>query len=259
MTPSVVAFTPDGERLVGQVARRQAILNPEGTIYSAKRFIGRTWDEVQEEVKIVSYKVVRGQNDAVRFEVRGKQHSPEEISAMILRKLADDAAKNLGERVTEAVITVPGLLQRRPAPGDEGRRHDRRARGAPHHQRAHRRRARLRPRQEGAGDRPGLRPRRRDLRRLDPRRRRRRRRGARDQRRRPPRRRRLRQADRRPPGGGVQARPGHRPAQRPPGAPASLRGAPSGPRSSSRRPPRRRSACPSSRPTQPGRSTCRRR
>jgi molecular chaperone DnaK len=109
-TPSVVAFTPDGERLVGQVARRQAILNPEGTIYSVKRFIGRTWDEVQEELKIVAYKVARGQNDAVRIEVRGKQYSPEEISAMILRKLADDAAKNLGERVTEAVITVPAYF-----------------------------------------------------------------------------------------------------------------------------------------------------
>src|SRR3954462_8034875 len=91
-TPSVVAFTEDGQRLVGQVARRQAILNPEATIYSAKRFIGRTWGEVDEEAKIVSFKVVRGPNDAVRFEVRGKQYAPEEIAAEILRKLGNDAA-----------------------------------------------------------------------------------------------------------------------------------------------------------------------
>jgi molecular chaperone DnaK len=109
-TPSVVAFTEDGQRLVGQVAKRQAILNPEATLYSVKRFIGRKWGEVDEEAKIVSYKVVRGPDDAVRFEVRGKQYAPEEISAMILRKLADDAGKYLGERVTEAVITVPAYF-----------------------------------------------------------------------------------------------------------------------------------------------------
>jgi molecular chaperone DnaK len=109
-TPSVVAFTDDGQRLVGQVAKRQAILNPEATIYSAKRFVGRKWDEVEEESKIVSYKVVKGPNDAVRFEVRGKQYAPEEISALVLRKLAEDAAKFLGERVTEAVITVPAYF-----------------------------------------------------------------------------------------------------------------------------------------------------
>src|SRR5687767_10945007 len=109
-TPSVVAFTEDGQRLVGQVAKRQAILNPEATIYSVKRFIGRKWGEVDEESKIVSYKVVRGPNDAVRFEVRGKQYAPEEISALILRKLAEDAGKFLGERVTEAVITVPAYF-----------------------------------------------------------------------------------------------------------------------------------------------------
>jgi molecular chaperone DnaK len=109
-TPSVVAFTEDGQRLVGQVAKRQAILNPEATIYSAKRFIGRKWGEVDEEAKTVTYKVVKGPNDAVRFEIRGKQYAPEEISAIILRKLADDAAKNLGEKVTEAVITVPAYF-----------------------------------------------------------------------------------------------------------------------------------------------------
>ena len=122
-TPSVVAFTDDGQRLVGQVARRQAILNPEATIYSAKRFIGRRWGEVDEEAKIVSYKVVRGPDDAVRFEVRGRQYAPEEISAQVLRKLAQDAARFLGERVTEAVITVPAYFNdtQRQATKDAGR------------------------------------------------------------------------------------------------------------------------------------------
>ena len=196
-TPSVVAFTEDGQRLVGQVAKRQAILNPEATIYSAKRFIGRKWDEVDEEAKIVSYKVVKGPDDAVRFEVRGKQYAPEEISALILRKLADDAAKFLGEKVTEAVITVPAYFNdaQRQATKDAGKIAG--PRGPAHHQRADGRRARLRPRQEGPGDRARLRPRRRHLRRLAARRRRRRGRGALHERRRPPRRRRLRQADRR--------------------------------------------------------------
>jgi len=123
VTPSVVAFTPDGQRLVGQVAKRQAILNSEGTIYSAKRFIGRKWGEVDEEAKIVSYEVVKGPNDAVRFQVRGTQHSPEEISALVLRKLADDAAKYLGERVTEAVVTVPAYFNdaQRQATKDAGK------------------------------------------------------------------------------------------------------------------------------------------
>jgi molecular chaperone DnaK len=109
-TPSVVAFTESGERLVGQLAKRQAIMNPKGTIYSVKRFIGRRFDEVQEEIRTVTYDVVEGPNGMVRISVRGKLYSPEEISAMILRKLADDAGKNLGERVTEAVITVPAYF-----------------------------------------------------------------------------------------------------------------------------------------------------
>jgi molecular chaperone DnaK len=110
LTPSVVAFTKTGERLVGQLAKRQAVLNPENTIFSAKRFIGRRFSEVQSELKNVPYKVVPGPNDAVRFEIMGKQYSPEEISALILRKLADDASKYLGERVTDAVITVPAYF-----------------------------------------------------------------------------------------------------------------------------------------------------
>jgi molecular chaperone DnaK len=123
VTPSVVAFTDDGQRLVGQVAKRQAILNPQATIYSAKRFIGRRFDEVDEETKIVSYKVVKGANDAVRFEIRGKQYAPEEISALVLRKLAEDAAKFLGEKVTEAVITVPAYFNdaQRQATKDAGK------------------------------------------------------------------------------------------------------------------------------------------
>src|SRR5579875_888368 len=122
-TPSVVAFTEDGQRLVGQVAKRQAILNPQATIYSAKRFIGRRWGEVDEESKIVSYRVVGGPNDAVRFDVRGRQYAPEEISALVLRKLAEDAGKFLGERVTEAVITVPAYFNdaQRQATRDAGR------------------------------------------------------------------------------------------------------------------------------------------
>src|SRR6202140_3883401 len=123
VTPSVVAFTEDGQRLVGQVAKRQAILNPEATVYSAKRFIGRRWGEVDEEAKIVSYKVVKGPNDTVRFEIRGKQYAPEEISALVLRKLAEDASKFLGEKVTEAVITVPAYFNdaQRQATRDAGR------------------------------------------------------------------------------------------------------------------------------------------
>ncbi|WP_413798367.1 molecular chaperone DnaK [Streptomyces iranensis] len=109
-TPSVVAFTDTGERLVGQLARRQAILNPKGTIYSAKRFIGRHYDEVSAEAKAVAYDVVPDEGGLARFKVGEKLYSPEEISAQVLRKLADDAGKQLGERVTEAVITVPAYF-----------------------------------------------------------------------------------------------------------------------------------------------------
>jgi molecular chaperone DnaK len=123
LTPSVVAFTKSGERLVGQIARRQAVLNPENTIYSAKRFIGRRYGEVQSEIKNVPYKVVAGPNDAVRFDIQGKLYAPEEISAQVLRKLADDAAKYLGEKVTDAVITVPAYFNdsQRTATKDAGK------------------------------------------------------------------------------------------------------------------------------------------
>jgi molecular chaperone DnaK len=123
VTPSVVAFTKTGERLVGQIAKRQAVLNAENTIYSAKRFIGRRYSEVQSEVKNVPYKVTAGANDAVRFEISGKPYAPEEISAQILRKLAEDAAKYLGEKVTDAVITVPAYFNdaQRQATKDAGK------------------------------------------------------------------------------------------------------------------------------------------
>ncbi|RSD10322.1 molecular chaperone DnaK [Amycolatopsis eburnea] len=122
-TPSVVAYTDSGERLVGQLARRQAILNPKGTISSAKRFIGRRYDEVSSELDAVTYDVVAGPDDAVRFDVHGKLYAPEEVSALVLRKLVEDASKYLGEKVTEAVITVPAYFNdaQRQATKDAGR------------------------------------------------------------------------------------------------------------------------------------------
>ena len=123
LTPSVVAFTKGGERLVGQIAKRQSVLNAENTIYSAKRFIGRRYSEVQSEIKNVPYKVMAGPNDAVRFEIAGKQYAPEEISAQVLRKLAEDASKYLGEKVNDAVITVPAYFNdaQRQATKDAGK------------------------------------------------------------------------------------------------------------------------------------------
>src|ERR1700748_1305193 len=122
-TPSVVAFTPQGERLVGQLARRQAILNPKGTIYSAKRFIGRRYDEVTSELNAVSFDVVPGPDGAVRFKIQDRLYAPEEISALVLRKLVEDASKFLGEKITEAVITVPAYFNdaQRQATKDSGR------------------------------------------------------------------------------------------------------------------------------------------
>src|ERR1700729_1235660 len=108
--PSVVAFTKSGERLVGQVAKRQSITNPENTIFSIKRFMGRRFDEVSEEMKMVPYKVVKGENGDVRIDISGKKQSPPEISAMILTKLKEAAEAYLGEKVTQAVITVPAYF-----------------------------------------------------------------------------------------------------------------------------------------------------
>jgi len=108
-TPSVVAFKGE-QRLVGQVAKRQAVLNPAGTLFEIKRFIGRTWDEVKNEAERAPYEVVRGDDGGVRFVVEGKQYTPEEISAMVMRKLAEDASERLGAKVTQAVITVPAYF-----------------------------------------------------------------------------------------------------------------------------------------------------
>jgi molecular chaperone DnaK len=109
-TPSVVGFTKGGERLVGQVAKRQSITNPENTVYSIKRFMGRRFDEVGEEAKRVPYKVVKGAHDDARIEIMGKSYTPQEISAMILQKLKAAAEDFLGEKVTKAVITVPAYF-----------------------------------------------------------------------------------------------------------------------------------------------------
>src|SRR5689334_10728468 len=122
-TPSVVAFTDSGERLVGTVAKRQAVMNPEKTIFSIKRFMGRKESEVKEEETIVPYKVVAGPNGDVRIDVDGKQYSPPEISAMILQKLKADAESKLGEPVDSAVITVPAYFNddQRQATKDAGK------------------------------------------------------------------------------------------------------------------------------------------
>src|ERR1700754_941044 len=110
ITPSVVGFTKTGERLVGQVAKRQAVTNPENTVFSIKRFMGRKFDEVNEEMKMVPYQVVRASNGDVRVKAGGKEYSPPEISAMILQKLKQAAEEYLGQTVTKAVITVPAYF-----------------------------------------------------------------------------------------------------------------------------------------------------
>ncbi len=122
-TPSVVAFTKDGQRLVGAPAKRQQVTNPENTIFSIKRFMGRKFDEVDEEMKIVPYEVVKGPNDDVRVKVGDKDYAPPEISAMILQKLKADAEAYLGEPVTEAVVTVPAYFNnaQREATKDAGK------------------------------------------------------------------------------------------------------------------------------------------
>jgi molecular chaperone DnaK len=123
LTPSVVAFTKDGQILVGQPAKRQAITNPENTVYSIKRFMGRKYDEVSEEIKMVPYKVIRAPNGDARVEAVGKQYSPPEISAMILRKLKEAAEAYLGEKITDVVITVPAYFNdsQRQATKDAGK------------------------------------------------------------------------------------------------------------------------------------------
>lgn len=122
-TPSVVAFTKDDERLVGQVAKRQAVTNPENTVFSIKRFMGRRYDEVSEEMKIVPYKVIKAANGDARVEAQGKQYSPPEISAMILQKMRDAAEQYLGQKISKAVVTVPAYFNdsQRQATKDAGK------------------------------------------------------------------------------------------------------------------------------------------
>ena len=122
-TPSVVALTKDGERLVGQVAKRQSVTNPENTIFSIKRFMGRKFEEVASEASRVPYKVVRAANGDAWVDARGKSYSPPEISAMVLQKLKQAAEDHLGEKVADAVITVPAYFNdaQRQATKDAGR------------------------------------------------------------------------------------------------------------------------------------------
>jgi len=124
-TPSIVAINKSGERLVGEVAKRQAVTNPENTVFSIKRFMGRKFDdpEVDRDKRLVPYRVVRAKNGDAWVEVQGKQYSPPEISAMILQKLKQDAEAYLGERVTQAVITVPAYFNdaQRQATRDSGK------------------------------------------------------------------------------------------------------------------------------------------
>ena len=123
-TPSVVAYTKNQDQLVGQIAKRQAVMNPDNTFYSVKRFIGRRVDEVNEESKEVSYGVEKaGSNVKVKCPVLDKQFAPEEVSAQVLRKLAEDAGKYLGETVSQAVITVPAYFNdsQRQATKDAGK------------------------------------------------------------------------------------------------------------------------------------------
>ena len=197
ITPSVVGFTKSGERLVGQVAKRQAVTNPENTVFSIKRFMGRKFDEVNEEMKMVPYTVVR----AIE---RRRAHQRRRQGILAARNLRDDPAEaEAGGRGVprpdgdQGGHHGAGVLQRRAAPGDQGRRADRRPRGDAHRQRADRGGARLRPRQEEGRDHRRLRLRRRHVRHLDPGGRRRRRRGQGDQRRHAPRRRQPRPADHR--------------------------------------------------------------
>src|SRR4026208_2363594 len=122
ITPSVVAFAKSGERLVGQVAKRQAVTNPENTVFSIKRFMGRKYDEVSEEMRMVPYSVIRASKGAGRGKAVDKEYSPPEISAMILQKLKQAAEEYLGQPVTKAVITVPAYFNdaQRPPTKDAG-------------------------------------------------------------------------------------------------------------------------------------------
>ena len=137
-TPSIVAFTRGDEILVGMPAKRQAITNPENTIFAIKRLIGRRYDDpvVEKDKALVPYKLVRGDNGDAWVEVQGKRYSPSQISAFILTKMKETAEAHLGEKVTEAVITVPAYFNLS-APSNQGCGPHRGPRGSAHHQRAH--------------------------------------------------------------------------------------------------------------------------
>ena len=253
LTPSVVAWDDKGEVLVGQIARRQAITNPENTVYSVKRFMGRKFDEVQRRGQA---RPLQGRARAERRRRRSRsaarRYSPPEVSARVLLKLKQRRRGLPRREGHRGGHHRPGVLQRRPAPGDQGRRPHRRPRRQAHRQRADRGRARLRPRQEEGRAHRRLRLRRRHLRHLDPRGRREGRRGRLDQRRHAPRRRRHRQprhglADRR-----VQEGPGHRRLARTRWSSSASRRRRRRPRSSCRACRRRRSTCRSSPPTRAG-------
>jgi molecular chaperone DnaK (HSP70) len=149
-TPSIVAFTDEGERLVGQPAKRQAVTNPERTIFAVKRLIGRRYDDpmVEKDKKLVPYKISRASNGDAWVEIEGKTYSPSQISAFILQKMKETAEAYLGSKGRAGGHHRSRLFQRRPAPGHQGCRQDRRPRSAAHHQRADCCRARLRARQE---------------------------------------------------------------------------------------------------------------
>ncbi len=171
-TPSIVAFTKTGERLVGQAAKRQAVTNSKNTIFSVKRFVGRKFAEISNEQSRVPYKVVAAKNGdaAIEVEVNGekKTYSPEEVSSFILAKLKADAEAKLGEKITQAVITVPAYFNDSQRQATQGRRPHRGARSPAHHQRADRRLARLRAREEEGREDRRLRLGRRHVRHLGP-------------------------------------------------------------------------------------------
>ncbi len=149
-TPSVVAIQDGGETLVGQPARRQAVTNPANTFFAIKRLIGRNFDDpvVAKDKAMVPYEIVKGPNGDAWVRANGKDYSPQQISAFTLIKMKEAAEAYLGDKVTQAVITVPAYFNDTPASGDQGRRQDRRPRSPAHHQRADRGRPGLWPGQE---------------------------------------------------------------------------------------------------------------
>ena len=134
LTPSVVGFTDKGERLVGQIAKHQQVTNPENTVFSIKRFMGRRHNEVASEEKIVPYKIVGGPDELVKVNVRGKEYTPPEISAMILQDLKKTAEDYLGEKVDERGNHRAGVFQRCAATGDQRRGHNRGPEGRANYQ-----------------------------------------------------------------------------------------------------------------------------